>query len=387
MSAELSERSAIISRSLGGLDRILHNPAPTLVERIDPPAIPARRARVSVIIPCYNYGHFLPFSVHSAVNQVGCIPEVIIVDDASTDGSLEVAHRLERESANVIVIENPENQGHVQTFNNGLKVATGEFIVRLDADDLLTPACLSRSTALFDNYRSVGLVYGRPRHFSSPTPPSPVSTDPKWTVWRGDDWVRERCARGVNCITTPEAMVRSSVFHSIGALSTKLRYAQDMEIWLRVAAVSDVGYISGPDQALHRDHDASMSVTAGSGILVDLIERRTVFEVLFDGPGGALPDAQRLARSAKRRLAREALRHVCHSYDRNRFSEELSRNLIDFALTTDPGVLKAPEWAALKRRERLGQERVRRNPLFAAHAVLRRIAFELAFARWLRTGT
>ena len=91
--------------------------------------------------------------------------------------------------------------------------------------------------------------------------------------------------------------MRSSVLGADWKLDTRLRHAQDMEIWLRTAALSDVAHIDGPDQALHRDHDASMSVTDCAGVLLDLEERRTVFRVLFEG-AGARPF--RRGRSARR---------------------------------------------------------------------------------------
>ena len=59
----------------------------------------------------------------------------------------------------------------VATFNDGAKTATGEFLVRLDADDLLTPGSLARATQLARAYPSVGLVYGHPIHFSTESLP------------------------------------------------------------------------------------------------------------------------------------------------------------------------------------------------------------------------
>jgi glycosyltransferase involved in cell wall biosynthesis len=217
--------------------------------------------------------------VGSALAQDEVDPQVIIVDDASTDDSAEVAARFARSDQRVSVVRHLANTGHVQAFNDGLEVATGEFIVRLDADDLLTPGSLARAVALFDAFPKVGLVYGHPVHFTDAVPPGARSTVRRWRVWRGEDWVAYRCARGVNCITTPEAMIRASVVYSIGGLNTALHFAQDMEMWLRAASVSDVGWIDGADQALHRDHPGSMSATNGSGQLLDLQERAKVFDV------------------------------------------------------------------------------------------------------------
>ena len=346
-----------------------------------------RRPVVSVVIPCYNYGRFLPGSVGSALSQEGVEPEVIVVDDASTDDSHAVAQRLAAADPRVRIVRQAVNSGHVAAFNAGFAVATGEFIVRLDADDLLTPGSLARAVALFDAFPSVGLVYGHPRHFEEETPPQPQTTVRGWSVWHGVDWVAQRCRTGVNCITTPEAVIRASVMNRIGGLDTRLSFAQDMEMWLRTAAVSDVGRVDGPDQALHRDHAGSMSVNAGSGRLLDLEERRKVFALLFEGPGGELPGGVELARTARRLLAHEALETACHAYDRRKTTVEDVDGYVRFALATYPdGARELPQWRGLERRRRVGTRWAPLVPFFFASVVWRRLRNDSRHRRWLRAG-
>jgi Glycosyl transferase family 2 len=345
-----------------------------------------RAARVSVIIPCYNYGRFLPDSVPSALSQESVEVEVVIVNDASTDDSAAVAAGYAAADPRVQVINHAANTGHVVAFNDGLAAATGEFIVRLDADDLLTPGSLARAVALFDRYPQVGLIYGHPNHFHGPVPEPRLAPAPTWTVWSGGDWVAERCRTGVNCITTPEAIIRGSVFREIGGLSTRLKFAQDMEVWLRAAAVSDVGRINGPDQALHREHPTSMSVTVGSGPLLDLMERRTVFEVLFAGPGGRLPDAALMLRTARRTLAAEALSFACRIYDRRRADVRDVDGYVEFALETFDGARELPQWRALALRRRLGARWSPVMPAFLPGGVVRKLRWRSQYRRWVRTG-
>jgi len=114
---------------------------------------------VSVVIPCFNYARFLPEAVESALSQAGVVVDVIIVDDASTDDSLAVAHRLAASDARVRVLAHPANAGPVRTFNDGLTLVSGEFLVRLDADDMLKPLMLERTVALLEANRSVSIAY------------------------------------------------------------------------------------------------------------------------------------------------------------------------------------------------------------------------------------
>lgn len=342
------------------------------------------RPRVSIIVPCHNYGHFLPAAVRSALSQEGVEPEVIIVDDASTDDSAAVAQRLACADSRVRVIRQHPNRGHVVTFNTGYAVASGEFVVRLDADDLLTPGSLARSVALFNNFPRVGLVYGHPLHFTTDMPSKARTTVRSWSVWSGEEWVAERCRTAVNCITTPEAMIRASVMQSTGPLSTVLKYAQDMEMWLRTAAVSDVGRVDGPDQAFHRDHAASMSESYGK--LVDLVERRAVFDTLFSGLGSRMRRAAELHRTARSALADEALADACHAYDRGQTRAVNVTDYIEFALATCPEAGQLPHWRALQRRQRVGARLAPIPPLFTAAVVGRRLRWEISYRRWQRTG-
>lgn len=342
--------------------------------------------KVSVIIPCYNYARFLPESVPSALEQDGADIEVIIVNDASTDDSATVADRYAEADPRVRVVHHERNTGHVVAFNDGLARATGEFIVRLDADDLLTPGSVARAVALFERYPKVGLVYGHPRHFEESQRPEPRIGVRSWTVWSGRDWVAERCRTGVNCITTPEAILRASVVRQMGPLSTRLRFAQDMEYWLRAAAFGDVGRIDGADQALHRDHSQSMSVNDGAGALVDLKERREVFAVLFEGAGGQLADSEQMHATARRSLADEALKLCIHAYDRRLTDTFEVAALVDFALATYPAVRGLTSWAQLERRQRVGEKWAPLVPSFFASAVWRAGQRRIRHRRWVRSG-
>ncbi len=137
-------------------------PAP-MTSKLKIKAVPsAMPATVTVVIPCYNYARYLPAAVASALSQHAADVDVIVVDDRSTDDSLAVARELADADARVRVIAHESNAGPVQTFNDGLAAARGEFLVRLDADDMLTPGSLRRALAVMQHFPSVGLAYGHP---------------------------------------------------------------------------------------------------------------------------------------------------------------------------------------------------------------------------------
>src|SRR3954465_13780905 len=169
-----------------------------------------RRPRVSVVIPLFNYGHFLKECVNSILAQEGVELDVLIVDDASTDDSLDVAYSIAERDHRVRVRANRHNMGMVPTINEALWEVDGEYIAKFDADDILAPGALARATALLDAHPSVGFAYGYPGVFNGGTPPPARTKVRSWSVWSGSDWLAIRCRKGGNVIMQPEVVMRAS---------------------------------------------------------------------------------------------------------------------------------------------------------------------------------
>ena len=157
--------------------------------------------RVSVVIPCYKYGNYLPDCVAGVLAQEGVEVDVTIVDDASPDSSPAVAAKLATTDPRIRVIQHETNRGHIATYNEGLASAEGEYVVLLSADDLLTGGSLVRAASLMAIHPEVGLVYGFSRSFTG-EPRPPRTTVRSWSVWSGPEWLSLICHRGSNPIQT-----------------------------------------------------------------------------------------------------------------------------------------------------------------------------------------
>ncbi|MCR1160104.1 oligosaccharide flippase family protein [Paenarthrobacter sp. UW852] len=341
-------------------------------------------ATVTVVITCYNYGRFLRQAAESALSQDGIETDVIVVDDASTDNSLDIALELAAASDRVMVLRHARNRGPVVSFNDGAAVARGEFLVRLDADDILTPGSLHRAVAVARAYPSVGLVYGHPLHFEAGQRPTPRLTVKAWTIWPGREWLRERCRSGVNVITSPEALIRRSVLQDIG-YQTHLKHTHDMEMWFRIAAFADVAYIHGSDQAWHREHAESLSAT-GIDELEDLKARRDAFDALFTGPAAAIPEASEFKTQARRALANDALTRASHEFDRGRGAALQHEAFAALAaeLVDNPKELKA--WNRYDRRRALGPALASRPVWSVPPRVAGKIRHKVQMRRWHNSG-
>src|SRR5579862_6417177 len=173
---------------------------------------------VSVVIPCYNYGHFLPEAVSSVLNQAGVDVRVLIIDDASQDDSAQVAQQIAESDPRVEVVVHQVNQGHLKTYNEGLlDWADGDYTVLLSADDQLTPGALRRAANLLDANPGVGFVYGHPIHFNYDSAPPPARTTVRgWSIWPGQWWIERQFRYTHSCITSPEVVVRTSLQKHVG---------------------------------------------------------------------------------------------------------------------------------------------------------------------------
>ena len=110
---------------------------------------------ISVVLPVYNGANYLAESIESILGQTFTDFELILIDDASTDHSLEVAASYR--DRRLIIIRNEENLGLIGTLNKGLGMARGEFIARMDQDDIAFPERFSRQVNFLRRHHDVGL--------------------------------------------------------------------------------------------------------------------------------------------------------------------------------------------------------------------------------------
>jgi glycosyltransferase involved in cell wall biosynthesis len=269
-----------------------------------------------VVIPCYNYGHFLAECLETVFADAAEVDvDAIIVDDASPDGSAEVARRLAANDSRVRVIAHEQNKRHIATYNEGLAAADGEYVVLLSADDLLAKGSLARSAALLRAHSEVGMVYGFSRRFFD-APPEPRATLRSWSIWDGPEWVSKVTRTVSNPIYTPEVMMRTSTMRELVGYDARLPHAADFHLWLRAGTRAAIGRVNGVDQACYRVHGANMHTEQYSGAVVDIEQRFLSLRILFDEDGERLPDPASMRADAYRALAREALILACQPYER-----------------------------------------------------------------------
>ena len=206
----------------------LNGMATSASERNKVPTSQRRRASatatVSAIIPCYNGARWLAAAIDSILAQTRGVDEIIVVDDASTDGSYEIAQQYD-----VILLRNARNSGEGFSRNVGLRRAKGDLISWLDADDMWLPQHVSTLTELLERYPEATAAFAAVQRFGlrndlirghvPPGRPSNVF----WLAFQ--DWVH----------TTIGSMTRRSALLSIGGFDEQERYSVDFDLWLRLS--------------------------------------------------------------------------------------------------------------------------------------------------------
>ncbi len=204
--------------------------------------------RVSVIIPCYNQAHYLGDALASVAAQTHGQPEVIVVDDGSTDNTVEVAERCPG-----VRYVRQDNAGLAAARNTGIRHSTGEYLVFLDADDRLLPSAFRVGLTALAARPGHAFVYGGWRLIGAdgavmPTPePAQVDDDP----YRG---LLRMCF-----ISTPAAVMYRRAAVAAGGFDTAVSPSADYDLYLRLTRRWP-SYCHGELVAEYRRHGANMTL-------------------------------------------------------------------------------------------------------------------------------
>jgi glycosyltransferase involved in cell wall biosynthesis len=194
---------------------------------------------ISVIIPCYNYGHLIAETIESILIQTHTDIEIIVINDGSGDNTAEVVQRFNEKDKRVSCYSFP-NTGLGASRNRGLEVAKGEFIQFLDADDLIEKRKFEVQLQLFREHPEADLIYGSVRYFTN-DPFNPA--DRKITYWGSDkEWMPKLSGSGNNIITNAlkgnfahlsSLLIRKSLIDKVGLFDNSISAVADHHFLLR----------------------------------------------------------------------------------------------------------------------------------------------------------
>lgn len=234
-----------------------------------------RRPRISVIIPCYNTARFVAEAMESVFSQTYRDYEVVVVNDGSPD-TIELEQVLAPWRDKFTYVHT-ENCGLAGARNNGIRASRGELIALLDSDDIWEPTFLQVLVGMFEENPGVDVVYSDAVLFGNTDSPGrtlmemfpPQEEITFESILSSRAWVFV-----ISCIVRREVLVR------VGGFDQDLRYAEDLDLWLRIA---HGGFKFLPcSQPLVRYRRRAGSLTAECSPDQEIRRRIQLYEKLFD---------------------------------------------------------------------------------------------------------
>ena len=210
----------------------------------------SKNPKISVILSVYNGEKYLREAIESVLNQTFTDFEFIIVNDGSTDNSLEIIQSYDDER--IKIINNEKNIGLTKSLNKALKQAKGEYIARQDADDVSLPNRFEEQVRYFEGHPEVVLL-----------------GTSVYLIDENEKIVGKRIVLAKpsikdlfkeNHFNHGSVMFKKEIVNQLGGYNELIRYSQDYELWLRITKYYDVRNLT---QILYklRSHDANIRLT------------------------------------------------------------------------------------------------------------------------------
>ena len=209
------------------------------------PAAAESRPAVSVCIPAHNGAAFLQASLDSVLRQTSRDFELIVVDDASSDGTEDCVRAIN--DKRIRYHRNSERLGLAANWNRCLELATAPYITVFHQDDVMLQENLERKAAVLRENTSVGMVYSNVQQIG---PEDEVISnwwvDEPQTSDAGAQTGREFFEKlfwGPNIVCCPSVMMRRECYEKLGGFDESLSFTADWEMWMRIALTYDVAYL------------------------------------------------------------------------------------------------------------------------------------------------
>jgi glycosyltransferase involved in cell wall biosynthesis len=203
--------------------------------------------RVSVLVKSYNHRPYVAQAVRSVLEQGFGDFELLVLDDASTDGTADVVRGIADRRIDVRIAE--ANMGPALALKSLLERARGEYVAILNSDDFALPGRLERQVAYLDANPDAAAVFTTARVVDDQGQPIPsrqdFETPAAWPDHRRARWLRRFFLNG-NCLCAPSSMLRRGMLRDVGPPDPRFTNLHDLELWVRLASRHDIGFIAEP---------------------------------------------------------------------------------------------------------------------------------------------
>lgn len=192
--------------------------------------------KISVVMPAYNAAGYLEEAVSSILGQTFRDFEFIIIDDGSTDATPSILKRYAALDSRIQVYRQ-ENQGMISALNRGCRLSRGEYIARMDADDISLPKRLERQLEYIERQTQIGIVgtwiYNMDQNGSVKRAWCPP-TNPKVLQWTHFFGV---------CVSHSTVLMRREILENLDFYRPEAIHGEDVDLWLRASSITEFGNV------------------------------------------------------------------------------------------------------------------------------------------------
>lgn len=222
--------------------------------------------KVSIVLPCYNGASLLSEALDSCINQTFNDWELIIINDCSTDNTLEIAESYAKKDSRIFVYTNENNSKLPASLNNGFRKATGEYWTWTSDDNILHPNMLETMVKYLDEHEDIGLV-----------------VSDSYIIDINGDTIAEHVVPNdlqnkmmLNNYVGASFMYRSEIAQIVGEYREDLFLVEDYEYFLRMSFHCNFAHIP---QFLYyyRDNPNSLTATRQKEIQDRLVQMRIMY--------------------------------------------------------------------------------------------------------------
>ena len=181
---------------------------------------------ISVLLPVYNCEKYIFEAVESILNQTYTHFELLIIDDCSTDATLQICKSFQDDR--IVIIEKEKNSGYTNSLNYGISIAKGKYIARMDGDDISLPERFKKQVTFLEANEDVVLcgtwlgIIGSTNVIKLPE----NHTDIKLGLLKG------------NCMAHPSVMIKKQILNELYVVYDILKEpAEDYDLWVRLLAI------------------------------------------------------------------------------------------------------------------------------------------------------
>lgn len=209
-----------------------------------------KRPKISVIMGIYNCAPYLQEALDSLYAQTYKDFEIILCDDGSKDDTYKIAKENKEKHPEIVLLKNPRNMGLNQTLNNCLAVAKGEYIARMDGDDISLPDRFEKEVQFLDEHPEYAIVSGPMIYFDEQGEFRRGST--------GGEVSKMNFIKGTPFCHAP-CMVRTKAYQAVGGYTVdkKLLRVEDYHLWFKMYAAGFKGWnLSDHIYAMRDDRNA-----------------------------------------------------------------------------------------------------------------------------------